>query len=127
MREKESTSFEASTMFTTGVPPAPLGKRGFETKARNLSLLGPLLVLVLVLEELELPQETMLTPTAISTKMLTKTLFKPGTPKRMRDRDLDARKRIITERLGRILADARAVAARDAKATLLLYSEENGY
>jgi hypothetical protein len=31
-------------------------------------------------------------------------LFKPGTPKRMKDRDLDARNRIIAERLRRISA-----------------------
>ena len=41
----------------------------------------------------------MLTLTVTSTKILMKILFKPGTPKSMRDRDLDARKRIITERL----------------------------
>ena len=46
----------------------------------------------------------MVTLAATSTKMLIKILFKPGTPKSMRDRDLDARKRIITERLRRILA-----------------------
>jgi hypothetical protein len=34
--------------------------------------------------------------------MLTEIRFKPGTPKSMKDRDLDARKRIITERLRRI-------------------------
>jgi hypothetical protein len=48
-------------------------------------------------EELLLPQEIMVTLAAMSTKILAKILFKPGTPKSMKDRDLDARKRIITE------------------------------
>jgi len=55
-------------------------------------------------EELLLPQERMVTQAAASTKMLTKILFKPGTPKSKKDRDLDARKRIITEPLRRISA-----------------------
>jgi hypothetical protein len=38
----------------------------------------------------------------MSTNMLRKSLFKPGTPKSVKDRDLDARKRIITERPRRI-------------------------
>jgi hypothetical protein len=99
--EVESTSCEASTMFSTGAfVPVPLGKSGFETNTRNLRPLG----LFVVVEELLLPQEIMVTLAATSTKMLTKILFKPGTPKSMRDRDLDARKRIITERLRGILA-----------------------
>jgi hypothetical protein len=65
-----------------------------------------LLVLAVVLEELEFPQETIVT-TAASTKMMIKTFFKPGTPKGMRDRDLDARKRIITEPLWGILSGLR--------------------
>lgn len=67
---------------------------------RNLRPLG-LFVGVLV-EGLLLPQEVMATLAAANTKMLTKILFKPGTPKSMRDRDLDARKRIITEPLATI-------------------------
>jgi hypothetical protein len=59
-------------------------------------------------EELLLPQEIMVTLAAMSTKILAKILFKPGTPKSMKDRDLDARKRIITERLLRISAGSRA-------------------
>jgi hypothetical protein len=108
MTDRESWSSVASTIFTAGIcDPTPLGNSGFETKTRNLSLLGPLLVLAVVLEELEFPQETIAT-TAASTKMVIKTLFKPGTPKGMRDRDLDARKRIITERLQRILPGLRS-------------------
>jgi hypothetical protein len=113
-------------MFTAGkCEPTPVGKSGFVTKTRNLSLLGPLLVAAV--EELELPHETMATLAATSAKMLTKILFKPGTPKSMRDRDLDARNRIITERVERILAAAHGYRHRDAKATVLLYSEKNGH
>ena len=87
-------------MFNTGrFVPVPVGNRGFEMKTRKGRPLG----LCVVLEDLPLyPQEIMLTLAAKSTKMLTKILFKPGTPKSMKDRDLDARKRIITERLRRI-------------------------
>jgi hypothetical protein len=62
-----------------------------------------------------------------SAMILARVLFKPGTPKTMRDRDLDARKRIIAERLGRILAAVPASSRQDAKALALLYSEQNGY
>src|ERR1022692_1017400 len=96
----ESTSCEASTMFRTGAVPPLTGSRGFETKARNLR---PLTLWVL-LGAPELPQEIVVTLPAKSTTMLIRVLFKPGTPKSMRDRDLDARNRIITERLGRISA-----------------------
>jgi hypothetical protein len=58
--------------------------------------------------------------------MLIKILFKPGTPKSMRDRDLDARKRIISERLRGIWRRMAGAAGVDAKAAILLYSEENG-
>jgi len=91
-------------MFSTGelVPVTPVdpGYNGLEMKTRNVSPLG----LWVVLEE-ELPpppQEIMVTLTAMSTNMLRKSLFKPGTPKSVKDRDLDARKRIITERPRRI-------------------------
>jgi hypothetical protein len=45
----------------------------------------------------ELPQETIATPLAMSTAIAIKVLFKPGTPKRMKDGDLDAKGGIITE------------------------------
>jgi hypothetical protein len=92
-------------MFRTGelVPVTPVepGYSGLEMKTRNASPLG----LWVVLEDEEeplLPQEILVTLTAMSTNMLRKSLFKPGTPKSVKDRDLDARKRIITERLRRI-------------------------
>jgi hypothetical protein len=44
----------------------------------------------------------------------------------MRDRDLDARKRIISERLRGIWRRMAGAAEVDAKAAILLYSEENG-
>jgi hypothetical protein len=94
----ESASLEASTMFSTGTFAPPVPKSGFETKTRNLMPLG---LCVVVLEEPLPPQEIMPTLAVKSTKMLTKILFKPGTPKGMKNRDLDARKRIITERLRR--------------------------
>jgi hypothetical protein len=124
----ESWSFEASTMLNTGeivsVPLAPLALSGFEMKARNLMPLG---LCVVVVEELLLPQEIMVILTVTSTKMLAKILFKPGTPKSMKDKDLDARNRIITEPLRRILRAEHCVCGQDAKAAVLLYSEENGY
>src|SRR5271170_1638156 len=73
MRVGESWSSVAFTMFTTGVPPAPLGKRGFETKTRNASLLGPLLVP----GELEPPQEIMGPTATTSAKIPINVLFKP--------------------------------------------------
>ena len=80
MRDGESASFEASTMFSTGAfDPVPLGKSGFETNTRNLSLLAPL-----VLGALELPQEIMATQAVTSAKILIKVLFKPGTQKSMK-------------------------------------------
>jgi hypothetical protein len=69
-----------------------VGCNGFETKARNLR------PLVLVCLE-ELPQETIATPLAMSTPTAIKVLFKPGTPKSMKDGDLDAKAGIITEPL----------------------------
>src|ERR1700674_204955 len=100
MRDGDSTSFEASTMFSTGEFPAPLGKSGFETKTRNLR---PLTACV-VLEELLFPQEIIVTLAVTSANIVIKVLLKLGTPKSVKDRDLDARKRIITERLPRILS-----------------------
>jgi len=91
-------------MFSTGVLTVPLGKSGFEMNTRNWRPLG----LFVVLGRLLLPQEIMVTLAVTSTRMLAKILFKLGTPKSMRDRDLDARKRIITERLRGILAPGRA-------------------
>src|SRR5579872_3366564 len=108
--ERESTSRKASTMFNTGrFVPVPVGNRGLETKTRNLRPLG---LCVLAEEFLLEPQEIMLTLATTSTKMLTKILFKRGTPKSMKDRDLDARKRIITELLWRICFAAPALLAR---------------
>ena len=101
----ESMSCKASTMFNTGtlvpVAPPPVGNSGLEIKTRNVRPLG----LCVVLDEFPLlPQEIMVTLTAMSTNMLRKSLFKPGTPKSVKDRDLDARKRIISERPRRISA-----------------------
>jgi hypothetical protein len=88
-------------MFSTGkLRPVPVGKSGFEINARNLRPVG--LWVVLEEEELLLPQEIVAILAAKSTKMPRRILFKPETPKSMKDRDLDARKRIITERLRRI-------------------------
>lgn len=100
----ESMSCNASTMFRTGklapVTPVDPGYSGLEMKTRNVRPLG----LWLVVDELPPPQEIMVTLTATSTDMLRKSLFKPGTPKSVKDRDLDARKRIISERPRRISA-----------------------
>jgi hypothetical protein len=124
---RESWSFEAFTMLNTGeivsVPLAPLALSAFEMKARNLMPLG----LCVVAVELLLPQEIMVILTVTSTKMLAKILFKPGTPKSMKDKDLDARNRIITEPLRRILRAGYCACGRYAKAAVLLYSEDNGY
>jgi hypothetical protein len=100
-------------MFSTGkLIPVPVGKSGFETKTRNFRPLAR----CVVVEGLLLPQEIMVTLAAISTKTLSKILFKPGTPKSMKDIDLDARKRIITERLRRIsVAGPHVLAARMQK------------
>jgi hypothetical protein len=121
------------TIFSTGKngppPPVPVpaGKSAFEIKTRNLSPLGLVeIVLVVVLEGLLFPQEIKVTQTAASAKMPINILFKPGTPKSVKDRDLDARKRIITERLQRNLGPDQGASRQDAKAAILLYSEENG-
>ena len=92
MKELESLSLDASTIFRTGELRPPPGRRALETKARNLS---PLMVCLLEL----LPQETTATLAAMRTATLVKAFFKPGTPKSMKDRDLDARNGIITERI----------------------------
>jgi hypothetical protein len=52
----------------------------------------------LVLGELYPPQETAATLAAKRTIRPIVVLFKPGTPNHMRDKDLDARNRIIAER-----------------------------
>jgi len=108
----ESMSCSASTIFSTGklvpVAPAPVGNNGFEIKTRNVRPLG----LCAVLDEFPLPpQEIMVTLAAMSTNRLSKSLFKPGTPKSVKDRDLDARKRIIPERPRRISAAALCLGA----------------
>jgi hypothetical protein len=117
---------KAFTIFSTGrfvlTAPVPVGKSAFEMKTRKVRPLG----LWVVVEELLLPHETIVTPTAMSTRMLIKILFKPGTPKSMRDRDLDARKRIISERLRGIWRRMAGAGGVDAKAAILLYSEDNG-
>jgi hypothetical protein len=64
-----------------------------ETNARNLS---PLMCGAL-LEGLEPPQETIVTLAATRTAKPIKVFFKPGTPKEMKNRDLDARNGIIAE------------------------------
>src|ERR1700689_4854034 len=119
-------------MFRTGKNgppppvPVPLGKSGFEIKTRNLSPLGLVeIVLAVVPEGLLFPQEIKVTQTAASAKMPIKILFKPGTPKSVKDRDLDARKRIITERLRRNLGPGQRATRQDAKAAIFLYSEKD--
>jgi hypothetical protein len=72
-------------------------------KTRNARPLGLVeIVLVVAPEGLLFPQAIMVRLAAASAKMPIKILFKPGTPKSVKDRDLDARNRIITERLRRI-------------------------
>lgn len=103
--DKESVSVRvvsgwASTMFSTGLkePPTPDGFSGLETKARDASPLGrPLPVPVPTpLEELLL-QEINATLAKTRTTRQKKQFFKPGTPKSMKDNDLDAKTGIITE------------------------------
>ena len=89
----------ASTMLRTGLnEPVPDGLSGFETKARDESPLGrPLPVPVPTpLEELLL-QEINATLAKTRTTRQKKQFFKPGTPKSMKDNDLDAKTGIITE------------------------------
>src|SRR5271165_2106936 len=74
--------------------PVPDGWRGFETKARTFNPLGfPLVLLVLG----ELLHEIKTKPAAKRTLIRTKVRFKPGTPKSMKDKDLDAENGIITD------------------------------
>src|SRR5579862_1035799 len=95
-------------------------------KTRNARPLGLVeMVLPVEVEGLPFPQAIMVRLTAVSAKMPIKILFKPGTPKSKKDRDLDARKRIITERLRRIWDPSRRAGRKDAKAACLLYSEKN--
>lgn len=89
----ERTSFNASTMLTTGSVPAAAGWSGFEMKARNLR---PLREPVLERELLLLPQESSSTPAAVRLRR-NNPFFKRKTPRRMKDRGLDARSGIITE------------------------------
>ena len=87
--DSETMSCSASTMLMTGELPTPLGNRAFETNARNLS---PLSWCVLLADLLP-PQETIPTLTAVSTAIVAKAFFKLGTPKSIRNKGFDARKR----------------------------------
>jgi hypothetical protein len=106
--EVDRTSSCALTIFKTGkngpAPPVPVpaGKSGFEIKTRKVSPLGLLEMVLGIAVGFFFPQEIRAVQTIMSATMLTEIRFKPGTPKSMKDRDLDARKRIITERLRRI-------------------------
>lgn len=81
-------------MLRTGcAEPIELGDSGLETKARNFSPLGRLVVVV----ELLLPQEITDAHPTNNKKILPKVFFNPGTPKGMSAGELDAKKRIITE------------------------------
>src|ERR1700733_7666899 len=97
-------------------------------KTRNARPLGLVEIVLVVAPELLLfPQAIMVRLAAVSAKMPSKILFKPETPKSMKDRDLDARNRIITERLRRIYGRSRHTGRQDAKAASLLYPENNVY
>jgi hypothetical protein len=84
------------------VPAVPDGNKGFETKARTASPLGFVVVVEVVpvvvegLETLPL-QETKTRLTTRRTTQASAILFKPETPKSMKDKDLDAKHRIIAE------------------------------
>jgi len=92
--DADCKSAEASTMLRTGcAEPIELGDSGLETKARNFSPLGRLVVVV----ELLLPQEITDAHPTNNKKILPKVFFNPGTPKGMSAGELDAKKRIITE------------------------------
>ena len=124
MVEGEMTSCNALTMLMTGALPIPLGNKGLETNARNLSPL----TLCWLLAELLLPQHTKATLNTMSTAKLTKVFLKPGTPKSLRDKDLDARKRIITEPESRDWQECRCLSHwhERARTALILYSQCNG-
>jgi hypothetical protein len=83
-------------MLKTGKFPPTDGCKGLDTKALNPKPLRSVL-------ELELPQETKNTLARMRTAIPPKTLFKLGTPKSMKDSNLDAKERIITELHARIL------------------------
>src|SRR5580704_7376158 len=128
MVEGESTSCVASTMLITGNPP----DKEFETKARNLSPLAwwaP--------EELELlPQATRVTLAATRTAKPIKVFFKPGTPREYEGQRLRCKKRDYSRapppktRAGCSGCERRGAPLhrrQDAKPTLILYSQFNGY
>jgi hypothetical protein len=106
-------------MFRTGVGPRLEGCKGFETKARKLSRL---LLCWLLLGLLYLPQDTRIVATMRTTRVIA-LLFKPGTPQNMRDRDLDAKKRIIAEPIGGICLGGPGRVAEGAKPPFILYSQ----
>jgi hypothetical protein len=83
--KKGPVSAWASMISSTGItPPVVLTCSGFETNARNVY---PLPVFFAEL----LPQDTRSTLPTTSTAIPHKAFFKPGTPKSMKDRDLDAK------------------------------------
>lgn len=94
MGDVARTSCMASIICTTGSVEVPTGSRAFVTNARKLK---PLKVCVLLVLELLLPHEMIATLATMSAAKPITVLFKPATPNRLRDKDFDARKRIITE------------------------------
>jgi hypothetical protein len=112
-----------------------------EMKARNVSPLlaplllvpleEPLLLLLLLLPLLvvllgllfELQERAKLHKTEATNVSASR--FNPGTPKSMRDRDLDARIGIITEQLLNFSHGTRLAVRGDAKPTPILYSRSN--
>jgi hypothetical protein len=102
-RERVSVKDEPGAAFTIlraglNEPATVEGLSGLETNAREASLLGRVEAEV---EEL-LPQEIKAMPATARPTMPKMVLFKPGTPKSMRDKDLDAKSGIITEPCGQI-------------------------
>jgi hypothetical protein len=93
----EITSLAASTILTTAAPPPPVaGCNGLVMKARNFK---PLVVVVEEEdEELEFPQESRIRHAASKAVTVSKALFNLGLRRAFRNNNLDARKRIITER-----------------------------
>src|SRR5947208_15039932 len=77
----------------TGVDPKPVGRKGLVTKARSFS---PVVFLLVELGLEYFAHETR-NNVPSRTKIGAAFSFKPGTPKRMRDGELDAKRWIITE------------------------------